>query len=222
MNSDRVTHLRMALLYLSTRKVHLIILGAVALGVATAVWGSWEAATPAALDGNETHVPLWRLFAVGSAILPVLSLTGPLDTLEAAAGPAYFRLRHTVLFATFAVSFACIVYGGALQAEAGTVPLVVRATPAWFGLALLSARILGRRSAWILPWAVMCALIYWGPRGQGAYHWWDFSASPPATTSTAWLSAALFALGVGAHLLTPWRVRTATRFRFPRQTEHQP
>jgi ABC-type amino acid transport substrate-binding protein len=146
--------------YLATRRWRWLLAAMIVVGVVVGGWGSFEACTPAATDSGGSQVPIWRLLAVGSALLPVLTLASPLQALEAAASLPYHRVRCFVLAGALATSSACILTGAVVGLDVAVASLIARALLAWFGLALVSGRVLGWSHSWVLPSAVMCVLLY--------------------------------------------------------------
>src|SRR3954471_20784757 len=92
--------------YLQARKARWLFAGMIAIGLVIAVWGAREVTAPAVTETGASTVQFWRLFAVASATLPVLTLASPMSELEAAGGPAYHRLRSLVLATAFLISGA--------------------------------------------------------------------------------------------------------------------
>jgi len=185
-----------------------------AIAVVVGCWGWFEAPTPAATTSGGATVQFWRLLTVGSASLPVLTLASSMEALEAAAGPPYHRLRNLVLAAAFALSSGCVITAAAVGVDPAVTPLIGRALLAWFGLALISGRLLGWTYAWILPCAALCALLYWGHSANaGDYRWWEFTAQPAGHLPSWLLASGLLAAGITAYTLSPWRVRSLTRTR---------
>jgi hypothetical protein len=172
------------------------------IGVVVAGWGSFETPTPTAADNGGATVEFWRLLTVGSATLPVLTLSSPITALEEAAGPEYYRLRALVLGGAFVVSGFLILTAAAVGAEPAVMPLIARALLAWFGLALVSGRALGWNYSWVLPWAALSALLYWGHSS-----WWEVTAQPATHLPSMLLAIGLFATGIAAYTLSPWRIR---------------
>jgi hypothetical protein len=201
-------------IYLVARKWQWLIAAMVIIGASVGAWGSLEASTPSAASSGGSQVPIWRLLAVGSAVLPTLTLASPLQALEAAAGTPFYRIRNYVLGGAFAISSACMLAGAIIELGMGVGPLVARALVAWFGLALLSGRVLGWSYSWILPSAIMCVLLYWGHdrRGQD-YRWWEFSAHPVSHLPSLIIAAILFVGGLVAYMLSPWRTYSAFRLK---------
>lgn len=126
--------------------------------------------------------------------------------LEAAGARPFHRLRSLVLGLAFLLSSASVLTATAIGVDGAAALLIARALPAWFGLALLSGRILGWTHSWILPWAALCVLIYWGHSGNpGEYRWWEFTAQHIDHLPSALLAGTLFAAGLLAYTLSPWR-----------------
>ncbi|MGK5444855.1 hypothetical protein ACSNN7_23930 [Micromonospora sp. URMC 105] len=197
--------------YLLVRKWRWLLTVMVLIGVVVGGWGAFEAPTPAATDTGGATVEFWRLLAVASASLPVLTLASPMEALEAAGGTAYHRLRSMVLGAAFACSSGCILTAAAVGVDPAVTPLIVRALLAWFGLALVSGRVLGWNYSWILPWGALSVLLYWGHSSSTRdYRWWEFSAQPAGHLPSWLLAGGLFAAGVAAYALSPWRLHRLT------------
>ncbi|MFG3702296.1 hypothetical protein ACGF5C_31075 [Micromonospora sp. NPDC047620] len=211
MLDDRTLRLGLVRTYLSARKSLWLLATVIVLAVVAAVWGSFEASTPAASDSRGSTVPLWRLLAVGAALVPALTLASPMEALEAAAGRSYHRLRNAVLAGATVTSSVCFLTGAALGANLEAIPLIARALPAWLGLALISGRILGWNYTWVAPCGVVCVLLYWGPSSGEGFRWWEFTAQEAGDLPSLLLSVGLFASGLAAYSLTPWRVRNILR-----------
>lgn len=198
--------------YLQIRKSRWLLAIMVSIGVIVWAWGAFETSVPAANVAGGAKIQFWRLLAVGSACLPVLTLESSMEALEAAGGSHYQRLRSAVLGGAFLVSSACILVAAAVGIGLAVTPLIARALVAWFGLALISGRLLGWNYSWILPWAALCALLYWGhSSGAGDYRWWEFSAQPAAHLPSLMLALTLFAIGLVAYWMSPWRVYSVGR-----------
>ncbi|BCL15774.1 hypothetical protein [Micromonospora sagamiensis] len=199
--------------YLMTRNWRWLLAAMIVIGVVVGGWGSLEASTPAATDSGGSQVPIWRLLAVGSGLLPVLTLASPLQALEAAAGLPYHRTRCFVLWGALAISSACILTAATVGMDVAVAPVIVRALLAWFGLALVSGRVLAWSYSWVLPSAVMCVLLYWGHDRTGrTYRWWEFTAHPVGHLPSMVLAGILLTAGLTAYALSPWRIHRVTQF----------
>jgi hypothetical protein len=167
--------------------------------------------TPTARPGANP-VEFWRLLTIGSALLPVLTLTSPMAALEAAAGPAFHRLRAATLAVAFVFSCACVLVAAVVGVDASVTPVMARSLIAWFGLALIGGRILGWHHCWVVPWGTLCVLVFWGYNGDArGYVWWEFTAQPATHIPSLLLAGGLFVAGVTAYALSPWRLRRLVR-----------
>lgn len=192
--------------FLTVRRVPSALLAIVLAGALTAWLGMYETGLPMAARSNTT-VPLWRLLAMGAAVVPVVSLhSGLADVEVVATGRLRWAQRWYLVVAG--------VGGGVLYlaVSALTVPpslllIIARSWPAWLGLALVSGMVVGWRLAWTLPVATGSVLWYWGDQGNAHYRWWEFSARPSDDLPSLLLSAALLAVGLVAYSVTPWRRR---------------
>lgn len=198
---------------LSSRRARPILVAAVALGALTAWQGTAEAPVPTAVEIGTAAMPMWRLLALGAAVLPVLGMHSRLADLEAVATRRLCRFQRAYLAGT---ALACLVIYVGVSAIA--VPLtilvtMVRSWLGWFGLALVAGVILGWRLAWTLPALISTILIYWGYQGGGGYEWWEFSARPSGDVPSLLVSVTLFGIGLGAYWLTPWRRRRLALWR---------
>lgn len=177
------------------------------LGALTVWRGASAAPVPTAVEMGQATIPLWRLLAMGAAVLPVLALHSRLADLEAVATR---RLRQSQLLYLGGMSLACLViYLGVSAIALHPLVLVIMARSwlAWFGLALVAGVILGWRLAWTLPALAATVLIYWGYQRGGDYQWWEFSARPHDDFASLLISVALCAFGLTAYWSTPWRRR---------------
>ncbi|PFG32390.1 hypothetical protein ATL42_0220 [Sanguibacter antarcticus] len=142
-------------------------------------------------------------------MLPALVLTSQLAALEDAAGHALRRMEVRGLTLLFLGGSTLMIGASAFASGSATVPTTARALIAWFGLALLSGRLLGWRFCWVGPCLVLCILIYWGyDSSGGTYWWWEFTAHGPDPMASWRLSVGLLVTGVAAFWLTPWRIAT--------------
>ncbi|MDI6098349.1 hypothetical protein QLQ12_07005 [Actinoplanes sp. NEAU-A12] len=223
MPDERQQYLQVVRTYLLARRAWWLLAVMVTIGGIVGVWGSLEAPTPTAAGSAGATVQFWRLLAVGAGSLPVLTLASPLANLEAAGAGPFHRLRSIVLGLAFLLSSASILTATAIGVDGAAMLLIARALPAWFGLALLSGRILGWTHSWILPWATLCVMIYWGHSGNpGQYHWWEFTAQPLHHLPSALLAGSLFAAGLLAYTLSSWRLHRLRHTSDDRLTESDP
>ncbi len=193
-------------LFLAARPARSTLAAAVIIGVLTAWLGTSLAPVPTAVDAGQATVPVWRLLALGAAVLPVLALHSQLADLEVVATRRLRRLQRGYL-AGMGSTCALIYLGlSATTLPVTALAVAARAWIAWFGLALLSGAVLGWRLAWVLPAIAAVIVIYWGYMGDG-YAWWEFSARPHDDLLSLILSVGLLAVGVAAYSATPWRRR---------------
>ncbi len=197
--------------YLQIRNSRWLLTAMLAIGVVVWSWGTFETSIPAATDTGGAKIEFWRLLAVGSASLPALTVTSQMEALEVAGGFPYFKLRRGILGGAFAISSGCILVAVAVGIDSALVPLVARALFAWFGLALISGRLLGWNYSWILPIGALCVLLYWGHGSGGGYQWWEFTAQPATHLPSLIFAITLFVAGVLACSLTPWRLNRTRR-----------
>ncbi|MDP9793614.1 hypothetical protein J2S43_002126 [Catenuloplanes nepalensis] len=181
------------------------------LGLLTAAIGGQDAPIPTALENGTAVVPMWRLFAMGAGVVPVLGLYSRLHDLELPGDPLR-RAQHRYLAAIVVLCAATYL----AIAAAGLHPLVLlmiaRSLPGWLGLALISGRLFGWRLAWIAPVLASIVLNYWGSgEVPGTYRWWEFTARPHDDPTAAGISLVLGAAGLLGYLITPWHLRRAGR-----------
>lgn len=194
-------------LFLAVRPVRSVLAGTVLLGGLAAWFGLVQTPIPTAIEEGKATIPLWRMIAMGAAVLPVLALTSPLADLEVVATQRLMSMQRRYLTS---LSVGCLVIYLAISAIAlhpAVLAITARAWAAWFGLALIAGSVLGWRLAWTLPAAASVVLWYWGFSGNEQYHWWEFSARPYDDPPSLFLSAALLIAGVAAYAVTPWRRR---------------
>lgn len=178
-----------------------------AVAGAVAAWAGHRAAAVPSVADNAT-LPLWRLLTMGVGILPVLGLHSHLGTLEAMGTPVRHRAERWYLTAMVAAVHVLFLGIAAAGLPLDVLATAVRSIPGWLGLALLSGRAWGWRSAWILPVVTMCGLTFWGGGdGPADFSWWEFSARSHDDPRTLLLSAAIGLAGLVAYAVTPWRLR---------------
>jgi hypothetical protein len=193
--------------FLTIRRAMSVVVAVVGLGVLTAWLGLREAPVPAAVDGGLATIPLWRLLAMGAAVLPVLALHSRLADLEVVMTRRLRRCQRTFL-GTMSLGCAAIYLGlSAITLQPLVLVIIGRSWLAWSGLALLAGALLGWRLAWTLPTTMSVVLAYWGYHGRDQYQWWEFSARPHDDLPSLVLSTAVLAAGLVAYGTTPWRRR---------------
>jgi len=193
-------------LYCSTRRGGWLLVTAGAVALLMAWFGQHEVALPSA-DGGGPPVPFWRLFAAAAGVLPVLTLVSPLSGLEGASSAQFARCRTAVLVSALVFSGALAVLASLFASESTAAAMTARAVLAWFGLALLSGRVLAWSLCWVLPWAVLAGIVYWGYDSSAAAHrWWEFTARPVADVASLLFVTTTLLAGIAAYSLTPWRL----------------
>lgn len=184
-----------------------VLAAAVGTGALVVVLDGATTSLPTAEGGAQ--VPVWRVLSVLPGSLPVAVLASRLDALDAVAAQRFARSRLVCLAVTCAASAAALLLAVVVLGRLDLVPVVGRALLAWAGLALLSGRLLGWRAGWVLPWAGLAALVYWG-YPTGGPRWFEVAARPADDPATWALALALLAVGLVALAATPWR-RAALR-----------
>ena len=198
--------LAVGLVFARTRKVPMVLGLAVTVGILVACFGTLAVGAPSA-SPRGTTIPLVRLSSVAPGMLPVLVLTSQIAELEAAAGRALRRLETWVLVLTFMAAGLLMTAGCLVSTGSEAVPTTVRSLVAWFGLALISGRVLGWRFCWLVPCLMLSVLIYWGyDSPTNAYHWWEFTAVRSDSLPAGLLSVGFLAAGAAMYWFTPWRV----------------
>jgi hypothetical protein len=155
-------------------------------------------------DDGTVVVPAWRLVAVAIAFAPALCCQSPFGEIEDACGHDWRQLRTRVL-ATYSIGSAILLTAICWVAFSDEIAVaVLRGFIGWWGISVLSGRLLGWRLSWAGPLATLPVLIFWGS-GQSGPRWWEFTARP-AIDGPAWaLATALLAVGVLAYTANTWR-----------------
>ncbi len=193
-------------LFARTRRLGLVVTLIITVAAIAATIGSVQIGAPSASSGG-TVISFARLLTIVAGTLPVLLLTTQLSEIETAASGGPQRLEGLILAATILTATAFMAIAALASTGAGTVPATVRATAAWFGIALITGRLLGWRLCWVGPCLALSALIFWGfDSTAGHFRWWEFTAYGPTPVSTQALSIGLTVGGVLCYLLTPWRL----------------
>lgn len=211
MRSDGRQLRSVLLIFARSRRVFVLLGMSMLVSILVILFGGFLIGAPSAARGG-TAIPLVRLSSFAPGVLAVLVLTSQLRSLEAAAGAAVRWLETLTLLAVFVAASLLLLIGSVISVGLEIVPLISRALLAWLGLALISGRIFGWRTCWLLPGVVLCVLIYWGyDSGVGAHRWWEFTATGPESVSSALLSGALLGAGLLAYSCTPWRIACLRR-----------
>ncbi|MFI6639253.1 hypothetical protein [Streptomyces sp. NPDC050504] len=180
-----------------------VLAGVSAVALLSAVFGGTRIALPSIGSGGvTTGVPYRQELPLLTAVFLTAMLGGPMAVHDAMGASAMHRVRAA--YCTALVLAACAVSFGveafAVGPEAGVV--FVRSLLIWFGLALLSVRLLGHQLGWVVPLASAFFLV-WYPGS-----WWDWTMKPAADLfGWAVAGGALF-VGLAATAMTPWRRKT--------------
>ncbi|MFF8911428.1 hypothetical protein [Streptomyces olivaceoviridis] len=140
-----------------------------------------------------------------SAVFLTAALDGSMSTQDemGASRMHRFRVAYCTVLTLMACAFSFGAEAVAMDYEAGVI--FVRSLLIWFGLALLSVRLLGHQLGWVIPLGSAFFLI-WYPGSR-----WDWTAHP-ATDLFGWAVAAItLFMGVGAAAATEWRRKTFLR-----------
>ncbi|WP_189170176.1 hypothetical protein [Pilimelia anulata] len=179
------------------------------LGILTAALGKYAVALPAATE-DRAVVPMWRLLAMGAGVLPALALHSSLADLEQQTSTIRKMERRYLAGVATATGLAYLA-AAAVTLPITLIAVLARSIVGWLGLSLLSGRFLGWRLSWGAPIMIFAVLVYWGTGGDGqVYEWWEFSARPHSDSASMALCLVLFAVGVCAQAMTPWRIRRLT------------
>jgi hypothetical protein len=193
--------------FLAARQARPVFAAMILLGTLTAWLGTREASLPSLVAQGRAVIPLWRMLAMGAAVMPVISLQSRLADLEVVTTRSLRRLER--LYMIGAGTGCAVIYLGISATTLHPLLLLViaRSWLAWFGLAVIAGVALGWRLAWTLPIALAAALWFWGMQNGGGYRWWEFSARPYDDVPSLVLSIGIFAAGLITYWATPWRRR---------------
>jgi hypothetical protein len=179
------------------------LMGVTLVAVASAILGGFHVPVPTVRGGVSAGIPFRRELPMLSGVFLAAVRTSSLAVFEDVAGPAYFRMRTNLTLAT--VTAACtlsfIVEAVATGASLGIV--FVRSMLIWFGLALLSERLLGFGMAWVFPVASVFPLVWLSDDD-----WWDWTAAPVPDLTSWCLAGACLTLGVVVAAVTRRRLRS--------------
>ncbi|MCX4970939.1 hypothetical protein [Streptomyces sp. NBC_00654] len=180
-----------------------ILAGTGAVALLSAFFGGVQISLPSIGSGGvTTGVPFRRELPVLSAVFLAAALGGAMSTHEEMGTSAMHRYRgkYCMVLTLTVCIFSFGVEALAVGVEAGAV--FVRSLLIWFGLALLSVRLLGNQLSWVLPLASAFLLI-WYPQ-----EWWDWTSNS-TTDLFSWAVATIaLAVGAAAATATPWRRKT--------------
>lgn len=210
--------------FFAVRRTRSVLVATVLCGALTAWLGTVDVPVPTISAQGPGRIPIWRILAMGAAVLPVLAVQSHLASLEEGVTQTLRRMRRIHLAAMAAGCASIYLSIAALTLHPLIVVVMTRSWLAWYGLALLAGVLIGWRNAWTLPATVAIILWYWGHQG-GEYRWWEFSARPHDDLPSLLLSVAFLAAGLVARSATPWRrhrLRTALRRKQRPQSDHVP
>jgi hypothetical protein len=182
-----------------------ILIGTAVVALASALLGGYPIALPSIGSGGvTTGIPFRREMPLLSAVFLTAALGGSMAAHDEAGAVRMHRCRTvyctalTLAVCVFSFSAEAIAVG----AESGVV--FVRSLLVWFGLALVSAKLLGQQLGWAVPLG-SAFLVVWFPES-----WWDWTATS-GTDVFSWVLAATAQLaGICAIAATGWRWKVAT------------
>lgn len=188
--------MRLATLYLRSRRAGYAFAGLVAVALLTWVAGYAILALPSAVAPYLSPVLVFAALLAACAV--ATGAGSPFGDAERTASrslPA-LRLGHLGgLLAWAALSFLLVAL---LWGRGSAASVLLRDLAGLSGLSLLTARALGSRLSWTLPVAFVAIIPLVG-RGSGDRKWvWWAWVDQPAKDPTSWaLAVVLFALGLG-------------------------
>ncbi|MFC4517326.1 hypothetical protein [Streptomyces ehimensis] len=181
-------------------------MGTAAIALLSAFFGGTHIALPSIGSGGvTTGVPFRHELPLLSAVFLTATLDGAMSAHDEMGGFAMhrFRFRYCTALTLITCAFSLSAEALAVGPEAGVV--FIRSLLIWFGLALLSVKLLGHQLGWIIPLASAFFLI-WYP-----HNWWDWTANP-ASDFFSWAVAVIaLSAGVAATAATPWRRKAFLR-----------
>lgn len=174
-------------LYLRSRRVLWTLLALVTLALVHTLAG--EGRLLLSVTGTVVLPYRYVLVVFGSAVA-VASTTSPAPRLDATDCGPLARARALHLLAGACLGAACFALGTALTG--GAVLVTLRSFTCWFCLCVVSASLLGRQLAWVVPLLVLVPLVRWGSREQ-VLAAWNWSEAPGASPQSAALTLCLLA-----------------------------
>jgi hypothetical protein len=192
--------------YARVHRAGSILAGTAAVALLSAFFGSVRIALPSIGSASlTTGVPYRHELPLLSAVFLTAAFGGAMSAHEETGAGTVHRLRSVYCIALTLTTCAFSFGTEALAVGPGQGAVFVRSVLIWFGLALLSIRLLGQQLGWVIPLASALLLI-WYP-----LNWWDWTANP-ADDLVSWCGAAIaLVIGVTANAVTPWRRRVLLR-----------
>ncbi|WP_147449377.1 hypothetical protein [Actinomadura pelletieri] len=159
-----------------------------------------------------TVVPFRHFIPIVLAAIVVGGLHSSMSEVQSTA--TFVLRRYEVGYLVCAATVAIVLLGiaEALATSTASALLVIRGFVVWMGLALLSGRLLGWLTNWLLPVLTVFPLVYYGLNAVGNVQWWNWTGQPSSDAASWLIAATSLAVGATAFTLTPWR--------FPRLTVH--
>lgn len=158
------------------------------------------------VSGSAVRLQIWMILACGLATLPAALADSELADLEETASGS-FRQHESLLLAVGVAATGALLAGTVwvrIGSDATLVSLRIFAT--WFGLALLSSRLLGTQRFWVIPGVVLAIVNI--TNSIPAPLWVQVIAEVPEHLPSLLCAIGTLAAGVLARSLTPWRLAT--------------
>ncbi|MFJ8730472.1 hypothetical protein [Streptomyces bauhiniae] len=192
--------------YARVHRAGAVLLATAAVALLSALFGGTNIALPSIGSGGvTTGVPYRQELPLLSAVFLTAALDGAMSAHDEMGAATMHRVcgtyRAVLTLVVCAFSFGTEALS--VGPEAGVV--FVRSVLIWFGLALLSVRLLGQHLSWVIPLASAFFLI-WYP-----YNWWDWTANSPGDPFSWTVAGISLATGTAATAATPWRRRDLWR-----------
>lgn len=197
--------------FLRSRKLHLVVLLELGIGVLVVLMGANEVAAPVSAL-QETEVPFRRLFALVAGAIPVAVLASPMASLEAVATQRHLWFERSTLVFAALFGVVCVLADSVADTDWSLVAQLSRTYLAGFGVALIAGKVLGWRLAWVGPWVILAFVIFVGyDSSSQTYRWWDVTARPSGDVRSWLLSIAIVGFGFIAYTWSLWFWRSLFR-----------
>ncbi|WP_147339427.1 hypothetical protein [Actinomadura spongiicola] len=167
---------------------------------------------PSAYADGMTVVPFRHFIPIVLAAIVVGGLHSSMSEIQSTATSVLRRYEVGYLVCAATAAIVLLGVAEALATSAASALLVIRGFVVWIGLALLSGRLFGWLTNWLLPVLTVFPLVYYSLDDVGEVRWWNWTGQPSGDAASWLIAATSLAAGAAAFTLTPWRL--------PRMTAH--
>jgi hypothetical protein len=192
-------------LYARAHRLHLVIVALISIPLTELLLGRLNLVVP----GARASVTFRSIAPTVVVSLIVGTCQTQLSEWERASSQTARAVYEYYLAATLFVGAAATLASQLILNDHPTAKIVCRCYLMSAALALVSARLLGWRKGWVLPFASLFPLLEFKVDSSGRDRWFDWTGQPPGAVSCWVLVAASLVIATLAVFFTPHRIAYA-------------